>query len=99
MAIPFTQYLMPFGDFVGTTIDRPADVEADARAVIAAGFRFESEMLRTGEVSMEVLKDGGIDDGGDPVVIAHEVCANGPVVLEAVDRLVRTAKANLPAVA
>lgn len=92
--IPFTQYLMPFGEKRPQWIDRPADVEEKAKAVIAAGGRFESEMLRTGQVSFEVVRD--VD--GETESVAAEICANGPGVLAAIDKLVGDAYRHLCAV-
>ena len=85
--IPFTQYLLPFGEKRPQWIDRPDDVEERAKAVIAAGGRFEIEMLRTGEISMEVVKDGPEETES----VALHICFNGPVVPETVDRLVADA--------
>ena len=89
--IPFTQYLMPFGDQRAQWIDRPGDVEQKAMAVIALGARFEMEMLRTGEASFEVVRD--VD--GEPETVAAEICANGPEVLATIDKLVGDAHARL----
>lgn len=81
--IPFTQFLMPDGRREQVWIDRPAPIEERAREIIAAGYRFECEMLsdyRT--ISLTI---------GDPVEeedIEIELCQNGPAVPEAVDRLV-----------
>ena len=86
--IPFTQYLRPDGRRKAESIERPPEVEAAAHAIIAAGFRFEAEVLRTGFVSFEVLKE---DEHGDADTLAMTTVANGPKVPEAVDRLVRNA--------
>lgn len=79
-AIPFTQYVRPFGGRRATTILRPAHIASAADRVIAAGYRFECEELTTGEVSLTIANDNGDFD--------IEVCANGPGVPNAVDRLV-----------
>lgn len=89
--IPFTQFLMPFGEKRPQWIDRPADIEEKAKAVIAAGGRFEMEMLRTGEASFEVVRE--VD--GETESIAAEVCSNGPDVIATVDKLVSDAHARL----
>lgn len=68
----------------------PAEVERIAHALIEAGAHFEIEALRDGYISLECLC-GRYEDSGDPVVLAHELCANGPPVLEAVAKLVRDA--------
>lgn len=80
MAIPFTQYLRPDGRRVSVSIERPKRIELLAQAIIAAGYRFECEHLTTGHASLTVS-----DDKGDYM---HEVVANGPLVPDAVDRLV-----------
>jgi hypothetical protein len=89
--IPFTLYLMPFGEKVPQWINRPADVEDKARAVIAAGGRFEVEMLQTGEASFEVVRE----KDGETESVAAEFCANGPDVPAAVDKLVADAHARI----
>lgn len=83
MAIPFTQYLRPDGRQVPVEIERPADVEEKAKALIAAGCRFTVEELRTLEASFTCER-------GDEV-LAIQVCPNGPPVLAAVDQLVADA--------
>ena len=91
--IAFTQFLMPDGRQVPTTIMRPEAVAAIAEAVVRAGGRFEIEMLSTGEISMTVEHpDFEADDRG-PVAI--ECCANGPDVPAAVDRLIVAAAGAL----
>lgn len=95
MPIPFTQFMPPFGEKKPTSITRPPDIEAAAMKLIDAGCRFEAEVLRTGEVSFEVV--GPEDDHGDPRSLAMEVVSNGPDVLSAVDRLVIDATAAVAA--
>lgn len=85
--IPFTQYLRPFGEKKPVEIDRPADVEAAAHRLIDLGCKFDIEELRTLQISMTCECDEFEDDE----VLAHEICANGPPVLVAVDRLVAVA--------
>lgn len=81
--IPFTQYLMPNGRRDSVWIERPAAIEAKAQAIIAAGFRFECEMLSDyGTISLTIADPEADED------VAIEVCANGPEVPTAVDRLV-----------
>src|SRR5690349_2567514 len=89
--IPFTQYLMPFGEQRPQWIDRPAEIEEKARAVIAAGGRFEVEQLRTGEASFEVVRE--VD--GETESVAAAICHNGPAVLATVDKLVADAYLRL----
>ena len=81
--IPFTQFKLPDGHQVEVSIERPQPVEQAAKALIEAGCRFEIEVLMTGEINMEV-------QNGDRL-LAGELCANGPTVPEAVDRMVTNA--------
>lgn len=78
--IPFTQYLRPNGRQVAVTIDRPLPIFEKAARIVEAGYRLECEELVTGEVFFTIS-----DDDDD---YAGELCANGPEVLEAVDRLI-----------
>jgi len=84
--IDFTQYLMPNGRRKTVSIERPTEVYQKAKALMLAGYRFEIEVLSTGEIHMDCSH--GADDEGP---VAVEVCANGPDVPIAVDRLVDTA--------
>jgi hypothetical protein len=81
MSIPFTQFMRPSGRPKPVLIDRPADIETQAGRLIAAGCRFECEVLTTGEVSFTIQRNA--DE-----VVACEICPNGPKVPAAVDRLV-----------
>ena len=83
--IDFTQYLMPHGRAKPVSVDRPDDVYQKARELIRAGYHFEIEMLSTGDVHMDCSRDGSDEP------LANELCANGPDVPPAVDRLVDTA--------
>lgn len=82
--IPFTQYLLPNGRKQPQWIDRPADVEAKAREFIAAGGWYECEILTTGQVSLTAC----LTVAAEPQDIEFQICANGPEVEAAVDRLV-----------
>lgn len=85
--IPFTQYMLPHGRQREVRIVRPLDVTAMAERFIAAGGKFECELLTTGEVSLTAVKI--VDD--EPTDIAIEICPNGVRVPECVDALVRKA--------
>lgn len=87
--IPFTQYLLPDGRKRPQWIERPAEIETLAARFIAAGGRYECEMLTTGEVSFTAV----LDDDDPPVAI--EVCSNGPDVPGKVDDLIRNSVARL----
>lgn len=80
MSIEFTQYLMPDGRQKKIRIDRPQAIETKAREIVARGFRFEAEMLTTGEISL-TISDGECD-------LDIEVIDNGPEIPCAVDRMV-----------
>lgn len=85
MSIGFTQYLRPLGNKREVEIDMPPEIEALAARFIAAGGRFECEELRTGQVSLT----GAYKLEGEWQDIAIELCANGPEVDAAVEKLVR----------
>ena len=55
--IPFTQYLRPRGKQVEVFIERPAEIYQKAQAIINRGYRFEIEVLLTGQVSMTISDD------------------------------------------
>lgn len=79
--IEFTQYLMPHGRQIAVRIECPEDVAAKARGIIAAGFRFECEMLNDyTTISLTIV--------GDKADHAIEVVPNGPEVPKAVDRMI-----------
>jgi hypothetical protein len=85
VSIPFTQYLMPDGRKRDELVDRPSEIEALAQRFIAAGGKYECEVLGTGHVSITACHPN-FDDEGD---IAIKVCSNGPAVLAAVDEVVK----------
>lgn len=86
MSIPFTQYVLPHGRKREETIERPAEIEALADKFIAAGGRYECEILTTGEVSLTAVF---CDDDGDEQDVEIEICTNGPAIRDAVDALVQ----------
>jgi hypothetical protein len=83
--IPFTQYVRPDGRKRPVTINRPAEIEAKARALLLMGLRLEAEELTTGQVSFTVYDPVKEED------IVQEIVSNGPGVGAAVDRLVEAA--------
>jgi len=99
MSIPFTQFFQPHGRKEVIQIDRPEPIETVAQMLIKAGYRFEIEVLTTGEVSMEILKDVLNPDAMDSLAI--KICPNGPTtgkpgeevlgVPETVDALIQEA--------
>lgn len=90
MTEPTTEYLIPFRVYTlpnGRQSDEsfPADCKATydmAQDVINAGYRFEGEVLRTGQVSLTV------HDIEEEMDVAIEICANGPAVRDAIRKLV-----------
>ena len=82
VAIPFTQYLRPNGRKFQTSIERPKEIADKAFKLIDSGYRFEAEILTTGQVSFT------IHDIAEEEDVAIEICANGPLVPSAVDRLI-----------
>jgi hypothetical protein len=68
--VTVTQYLRPRGRPAQLTVEVPDEVGAKAEQIIAAGLRFEAEVLMIGKVSFTIS-----DDDGD---YAFEIHANGP---------------------
>jgi len=86
--IPFTQYLMPNGKTIAVTINRPNNVSNKADELLKKGYKFECETLRTGDISLTIVRDGEDIDG--------ELCPNGPKVLLAVDTLIERVSLEAP---
>lgn len=86
-AIPFTQYMLPDGRPREIKIERSDAVADKAQQIIDAGYRFEAEVLTTGDVSFTVTGPMP-DDKEEEGDVDIEVTSNGPGVFEAVDRLV-----------
>jgi hypothetical protein len=78
--IPFTQYKMPDGHTVEVVIDRPREVEARAHRLIDMGYKFEIEVLMTGQISMEITLKG------EPFM--GDICDNGPEVPRCIDNMI-----------
>jgi hypothetical protein len=78
--IEFTRYSLPNGRRSTETIERPAPIAELASAIVAAGYRFECEMLGDGTVSLTIA-----DDNADHAI---ELCPNGPGIPAAVERLI-----------
>lgn len=57
--VPFIQYVLPHGEKRPMLIDRPDNIAAAADAIRKQGFRFECEVLTTGEVSFTISDDLG----------------------------------------
>lgn len=88
MSIEFTQYIRPHGRKIKIYIRRPADIEAKAKQIIAAGYRFECEFISMPPgvpcVSLTIAGKGAD--------VAIELCEDGPDVLTAVDKLITNFK-------
>lgn len=85
MEVQFIQFLLPFGEARPTSIDVPEEVGTRANELREAGFHFEAEVLRTGEVSLECCRT---DEDGEADSLGHEIEPNGPGLPEAVIRLI-----------
>lgn len=83
----FVQFLLPNGRQRQNSIEVSPEAEVMAREVQAAGFRFEIELLATGDVSAECC-----DDVRE---LAGFVRENGPGMREAVEKLVHEAHGQL----
>jgi hypothetical protein len=80
--ITFTEFVLPHGRTREQYIEVAADVADKARTIVARGFRFECELLRTGQVSLTITDP----EEGDADI---RVVPNGPGVRDAVEDLVR----------
>lgn len=64
-------------------------IEAMAKELAQAGYRFEAEVLTSDEVCFEVIRDVPDADIGDSVAV--DVCPNGPEVPLVVTQLIKDA--------
>jgi len=82
--IPFTQFVLPDGKRKQIEFETENKEVADlAHALIEKGVKFEIEILTTGLINVEAMfNDECIADG---------LCANGPPVVETVEKMVRRA--------
>jgi hypothetical protein len=81
--ITFTQYLRPDGQQVDIYFPAPDHLYLLAEELIADGYRFEAEVLTTGEISLTV-SDGEED-------IAIQLCPNSPGIEKFVGKLIEEA--------
>lgn len=88
--VEFMQFLRPDGRRKQVYIEVGAEVKAMADKLLAAGCRFEIEVLSTGHVSMEVVRPEACDED-DYAPLASELVSNGPGVVGAVCRMIRRA--------
>lgn len=82
VSIPFTQYILPHGRREAVTIQVPDAIGTKANKIIAAGYRFECEVLTTGHASFT------IHDPTEEYDVAIKICANGPNVSDTVAALI-----------
>lgn len=57
-AVSVVEFLMPDGRTRNVTTELPIETESLYRDMVAAGCRFEAEMLQTGKVSVTITKEG-----------------------------------------
>lgn len=79
--IELTQYIRPHGRKQTVYAPTSQAVEAMANRIVEAGFKFECEVLTTGEVSLTI--SSGHED------VAIEICQNGPEVQDTLSKLVQ----------
>jgi hypothetical protein len=94
MTISFTQYLRPDGRRRDVEVDRSSEIEAAAAAerFVAAGGRYECEVLTTGHASLTAVHAVDGEDRDIAIVLCDQ-----PSVPERVDELVRRSIAWLAA--
>ena len=86
-SVPVTQFMRPNGRQVPNSMSTTPELAELAKKVIAAGYRFEAEVLMTGEVSLDCCN---LDKQ-----LAWQICNNGPEVHNAVDTVIRDAATAL----
>lgn len=87
MSVRFTQFLLPDGRRQEVEIDLDPKVEEKAAKIIAAGYKFEIEMLSTGDISATIA-DPKIDDD----VAFAAIVPNGPDVPQAIEDMIKEFK-------
>lgn len=87
--IPFVQFMLPNGRQEPTSlpVDDPSTGKLASEILMTKRYRFECEVLRTGQVSVTCADSQEQED------IAIEVCRNGPAVTAAVSKMVKDAYA------
>jgi hypothetical protein len=83
--VPFSKFVLPNGKKQYINFKRSVETATKARELIAAGFAFECEELRTGEFYMDCCNSD--DQLADELLRSTEEKG----VLEAIDRLVENA--------
>lgn len=85
--IPFIQFMLPDGRQEETilTAESPSTAKMASEILMTKRYRFECEVLRTGQVSVTCADRQEEED------IAIEICQNGPAVPVAVSKMVKEA--------
>lgn len=91
MSIPFIRHF-PSGRRGAQEIARSPKIETKAAEFIDHAGRFLIEILPDGKVHLMAI----IDLAEGCTKVADEICANGPDLMEAVDRLIETAHPRIP---
>jgi hypothetical protein len=81
--LEFIQYCLPGGRRKPASCEVSDEMGAMADKIIEKGFRFECEILRSGEVSLT------ISDPEEERDVCIKICENGPKVNECRDALIR----------
>jgi hypothetical protein len=99
MTIPFQRKgppspLFPDGQVTITEVVRPAEIEALAGRFIAHNGAYLIAKISDARVMLSAARIDPVFPE-DVLELAEEECANGPELMDAVDRLVRTSIAEL----
>ena len=89
LLIPVIQFMLPDGREREQSVRRPAEIAEKAYGLLAKGYRFEAEILTTGDVHLT------LSDPAEEIDLFSELAPNGPEVLTAFDRLVTRAEEEL----
>ena len=85
--IPFTQYMLPNGARRSATFECNEETYAQSKRLLEDGYYFDAEILSTGMVSLTCEEEDRL--------VNIEVVANGPDVVQAVERLVAESYATV----
>lgn len=88
--IPFTQFLLPRGErrsvhFYTTS----KEVYEKASRITDAGYRFEVEVLRTGQVSATITGPKEVDGTVQDMDLAFSITANDGTVVTGIEKMIR----------
>jgi hypothetical protein len=85
-AIPFTLYIPPHGRWDTLDYEVSKEVGKLASELIEAGYHFDAEILRTGEISLTCERNGE-----DEECVAIEIVPKNTIPLAYIETLVRSA--------